>query len=68
MAVAPLRLVLDEDPEPFWRVLLTRLAWWLHRLANGGATYTEPARIQAPLAGEEDRAPLVPLTGLQVDQ
>lgn len=38
LAVAPLRLGLEEEMMPFWRSLLTRLAWVLHRIANGGPT------------------------------
>ncbi|MBI2220613.1 MAG: helix-turn-helix domain-containing protein [Acidobacteria bacterium] len=34
--VAPIRLFLDATPAPWWSRLLTRLAWWLHGVANGG--------------------------------
>jgi cytoskeletal protein RodZ len=34
--VAPLRLFLDDTAASWWSRLLTRFAWWLHRLANGG--------------------------------
>jgi cytoskeletal protein RodZ len=35
--MAPLRLVLEDAPVSVWRALMVRLAWWLHRLASGGA-------------------------------
>jgi transcriptional regulator with XRE-family HTH domain len=38
--VAPLRLVLEDSPPSWWRRLMTSLAWWLHRVANGGAVPT----------------------------
>jgi alkylation response protein AidB-like acyl-CoA dehydrogenase len=67
--IAPLRLTLAEQPAPYWRVLLTRFAWFLHRLANGPAPTTlalsEPAH-----SGEDDaqgETALVPFGGLQVD-
>lgn len=66
--VGPLRLVFDNRPVPVWREWLTRLAWLLHRLANGGGTRAPAtSRIQAPLA-EPDESPIAPLAGLQVDQ
>lgn len=64
----PLRILFDDTAVPFWRAWLTRLAWLLHRIANGGAPLATGApRIEAPLA-EPDEAPIVPLAGLQVDQ
>lgn len=69
MAVAPLRLSLAEEPAPFWRALLTKLAWLLHRLANGGGQPTAALVGPEPEFDEAetgDRA-LVPFTGLQVD-
>jgi transcriptional regulator with XRE-family HTH domain len=69
LVVAPLRLVLDEEPLPFWRALLTRIAWVLHRLANGGAPSAVPVIAGGSLDDEDpDGEPaLVPFTGFQVD-
>lgn len=66
-AVGPLRLVFDDPPLPFWRAWIARLAWSLLRIANGGEPIAGAARIEAPLVDPDD-APIVPLTGLQVDQ
>ncbi len=71
IAGAPLRLVLEEQPAPPWRALLTRMAWLLHRIANGGGISTAPA-TKATTLGLSDQEPdgetaLVPFTGLQVD-
>jgi len=72
VAGAPLRLGLAEEPTPFWRLLLTRLAWLLHRLANGGGTTVEALSGDEPDYAEADAqgdgAPLVPFRGWQVDQ
>lgn len=64
-STATLRLVLAEEPVPFWRAFLTRFAWLLHRLANGGALPAEVTAAgnsdEASAQGEE--ASLVPFSG-----
>lgn len=69
ITVAPLRLVFEDEPVPFWRAWLTRLAWVAHRLANGGVTNVAPVAAAASVQDEESdgEAALVPLSGLQVD-
>jgi transcriptional regulator with XRE-family HTH domain len=74
-AVAPLRLSLDDAPASWWSRLLTRLAWSLHRLANGGVA---PAgrgdrEVDAWSPDETEDAPFgsapneAPFARLQVD-
>jgi hypothetical protein len=65
MPAAPLRLVLAEEPVPFWRAFLTRVAWLLHRFASGSARPIEPlAAVESDEAGAQgDEASLVPFTG-----
>lgn len=46
--VAPLRLFLEDPPAPWWSRLLTRFAWWLHGLANGGRTPALEGADEAP--------------------
>lgn len=67
MPSAPLRLVMEDEPVPFWRTVLTRFAWLLHRTANGGSP---PARVtlnpepDLENAAEQGEATgLVPFTG-----
>jgi cytoskeletal protein RodZ len=74
IAAAPLRLVFEEETVPFWRMLLTRFAWRVHRAANGrtdaatsAALSPVPVGTSGNLPAAEDRASLV-LNGLQVDR
>jgi hypothetical protein len=46
MAVAPLRLGLAEETVPFWRAFLTKLAWLIHRAANGQVTPAAPVTAE----------------------
>lgn len=46
--VAPLRLGLAEEAAPFWCSLLTKLAWLLHRIANGSGTTVVAPEDPAP--------------------
>ena len=55
LPVAPLRLALAEERVPFWRWVLTRFAWMLHRLANGGAGLV-PTLAEEPAADPGDGA------------
>jgi cytoskeleton protein RodZ len=68
--VAPLRLALAEPPPPYWRALLGRFAWFLHRLATGSAAVPSEVTEEPEMTGEDaetDPAALVPLRGLQID-
>jgi transcriptional regulator with XRE-family HTH domain len=71
LAAAPLRLALAEERVAFWRALLTRTAWLLHRLANGPgrpvAALTGPEPDMDQTAEQGEGTGLVPFTGLQVD-
>lgn len=67
MTSAPLRLVIEDEPVPLWRTLMTRFAWLLHRAANG-VTTPEPVTLNpepdVANAGEQGEATgLVPFTG-----
>lgn len=64
--VAPLRLFLDDTPAPWWNRILTRFAFWLHRVANGGgAPVLEVADSNAWTP--ESREEASPFATLQVD-
>jgi transcriptional regulator with XRE-family HTH domain len=72
MVVAPLRLALADEPLPFWRSLLTKIAWLLHRLANGTERTTSLSGIAdaalndaAADADAQGEGALVPFRGLQ---
>lgn len=63
----PLRLILEAAPAPWWRRVMTSLAWWLHRVANGGGAPAfeggGPGRDWLPDPGEETAS----FAALQVD-
>lgn len=64
--VAPLRLFLEEVPAAWWSRLLTRVAWWLHRVANGAMPVLDGASATGPWAsGSHEEAS--PFATLQVD-
>ena len=63
---------LADEPLPFWRSLLTKIAWLLHRLANGTERTTSLSGIAdaalndaAADADAQGEGALVPFRGLQ---
>ena len=63
---APLRLFLADTPAPWWKQLLTRMAWWLHRVANGAMPVLDgDGAPEAWASGSHEEAS--PFATLQVD-
>jgi transcriptional regulator with XRE-family HTH domain len=65
--VAPLRLLLEDVPVPWWRRVFSRLACWLQRVANGGATPLPEGAGTSDAWSPEPREETSPFATLQVD-